>query len=175
MSLESVRAFIRARAPDIEIIETDDSSSTVELAANAHRVEPAQIAKTICLGVGEKTLLIVTSGNARLDNRKVKDAFGGKGRMLDAEQVLAVTSHPVGVCPFGLPSALPVYCDISLKRFKEVVPAAGSTNAAVRVATDRLAELTNATWVVVCRPPTERKRGSPPQTAALPQAHARTD
>jgi prolyl-tRNA editing enzyme YbaK/EbsC (Cys-tRNA(Pro) deacylase) len=152
MSLQSVRAFIQARAPDIEIIETDESSSTVELAAKAHRVEPAQIAKTICLRVGEKTLLIVTSGTARLDNRKVKDVFGGKGRMLDAEQVLAVTSHPVGgVCPFGLPSALPIYCDISLRRFKEVVPAAGSINAAVRIATDRLAELTNATWVDVCR------------------------
>jgi prolyl-tRNA editing enzyme YbaK/EbsC (Cys-tRNA(Pro) deacylase) len=152
MSLESVRAFIQARAPDIEIIETDDSSSTVELAAKAHGVEPAQIAKTICLGVGEKTLLIVTSGTARLDNRKVKDVFGGKGRMLDADRVLALTSHPVGgVCPFGLPSAMPTYCDISLRRFKEVVPAAGSTNAAVRVTTERLAELTNATWVDVCR------------------------
>ena len=118
----------------------------------AHRVEPAQIAKTICLGVGEKTLLIVTSGTTRLDNRKVKDVFGGKGRMLNAEQVLAVTSHPVGgVCPFGLPSALPVYCDISLRRFEEVVPAAGSTNAAVKITTERLAELTNATWVDVCR------------------------
>ena len=143
---------MQARAPDIEIIETDDSSSTVELAAKAHRVEPAQIAKTICLGVGERTLLIVTSGTARLDNRQVKDVFGGKGRMLNAEQVLAVTSHPVGgVCPFGLPSAMPIYCDISLRRFKEVVPAAGATNAAVRITTERLAELTNATWVDVCR------------------------
>ena len=143
---------MQARAPDIEIIETDDSSSTVELAAKAHRVEPAQIAKTICLGVGERTLLIVTSGTARLDNRKVKDVFGGKGRMLDAEQVLAVTSHPVGgVCPFGLPSAMPIYCDISLRRFKEVVPAAGATNAAVRITAERLAELTNAIWVDVCR------------------------
>jgi prolyl-tRNA editing enzyme YbaK/EbsC (Cys-tRNA(Pro) deacylase) len=72
--------------------------------------------------------------------------------MLNAEQVLAATSHPVGgVCPFGLPSSLPVYCDISLRRFQEVVPAAGSTNAAVKIATDRLAELTNATWIDVCR------------------------
>jgi prolyl-tRNA editing enzyme YbaK/EbsC (Cys-tRNA(Pro) deacylase) len=72
--------------------------------------------------------------------------------MLDAEQVLAVTSHPVGgVCPFGLPTALPIYCDISLRRFSEVVPAAGSTNAAVRIAPERLADLTNATWVDVCR------------------------
>jgi len=152
MSLESVRAFFRANAPDIAVIETDASSSTVELAAQAHGVEPAQIAKTICLSVGEKVLLVVASGTARLDNRKIKDVLGGKGRMLSAEEVLSATSHPVGgVCPFGLPAPLPVYCDVSLQRFAEVVPAAGSTNAAVKIATNRLAMLTDAAWVDVCR------------------------
>ena len=152
MSLESVRAFFRANAPDIAVIETDASSSTVELAALAHGVEPAQIAKTICLSVGEKVLLVVASGTARLDNRKIKDVLGGKGRMLSSEEVLAATSHPVGgVCPFGLPAPLPIYCDVSLRRFAEVVPAAGSTNAAVKIATDRLAMLTGAAWVDVCR------------------------
>jgi prolyl-tRNA editing enzyme YbaK/EbsC (Cys-tRNA(Pro) deacylase) len=152
MSIETVRAFFRTQAPDIAVIETAESSSTVELAAKTHDVEPAQIAKTICLSVGDKVLLVVTSGTARLDNRKIKDALGGKGRMLSAEEVVAATSHPVGgVCPFGLPSALPVYCDVSLRRFAEVVPAAGSTNAAVKIATDRLATLTNAIWVDVCR------------------------
>ncbi|MBY5313568.1 YbaK/EbsC family protein [Rhizobium leguminosarum] len=152
MSLESVRAFLGAHAPDIEIIETAESSSTVALAAEAHGVEPAQIAKTICLRVGEQMMLVVAGGTARLDNRKFKDTFGAKGRMLDAEEVVAVTSHPVGgVCPFGLPSPLPIYCDISLKRFDEVVPAAGSTNSAVRIETGRLAELTGASWVDVCQ------------------------
>ena len=95
---------------------------------------------------------VVAGGTARLDNRKFKDTFGGKGRMLDAEEVVAVTSHPVGgVCPFGLPSPLPIYCDISLKRFDEVVPAAGSTNSAVRIETGRLAVLTGASWVDVCQ------------------------
>ncbi|AHF88777.1 prolyl-tRNA synthetase (plasmid) [Rhizobium leguminosarum bv. trifolii WSM1689] len=152
MSLESVRAFLSAHAPDIEIIETAESSSTVALAAEAHGVEPAQIAKTVCLRVGEQMMLVVAGGTARLDNRKFKDTFGAKGRMLDAEEVVAVTSHPVGgVCPFGLPSPLPIYCDISLKRFDEVVPAAGSTNSAVRIETGRLAELTGANWVDVCQ------------------------
>ncbi|MDX3925483.1 MAG: YbaK/EbsC family protein [Shinella sp.] len=152
MSLESVRAFFKANAPDIDVIETEESSATVALAAAAHGVEPAQIAKTICLRVGEETMLVVASGTARLDNRKFKDRFGGKGRMLDAEQVLAVTSHPVGgVCPFGLPSPVPVYCDLSLQRFDEVVPAAGAVNAAVRVSPRRMAELVNATWVDVCQ------------------------
>jgi prolyl-tRNA editing enzyme YbaK/EbsC (Cys-tRNA(Pro) deacylase) len=79
MSLESVRAFLQANAPDIELIETDDSSSTVEPAAKAHGIEPAQIAKTICLRGGYKTLLIVASGIARLDNRKVKRCAGREG------------------------------------------------------------------------------------------------
>lgn len=152
MSLETVRAFLNASAPDIEIIETAESSSTVALAAEAHGVDPAQIAKTICLRVGENTILVVASGTARLDNRKCKEAFGAKGRMLAAEEVVAITSHPVGgVCPFGLPFALPIYCDLSLRRFDEVVPAAGSTHSAVRISTERLAELTDATWVDVCQ------------------------
>jgi prolyl-tRNA editing enzyme YbaK/EbsC (Cys-tRNA(Pro) deacylase) len=152
MSIETVRAFFMASAPDVEIIETSESSSTVALAAEAHGVDPAQIAKTICLRVGDEPILVVAGGLARLDNRKFKDTFGAKGRMLGAEEVVEVTSHPVGgVCPFGLPTPLPIYCDVSLRRFEVVVPAAGSTNSAVRISTERLAELTNATWVDVCQ------------------------
>jgi prolyl-tRNA editing enzyme YbaK/EbsC (Cys-tRNA(Pro) deacylase) len=151
MSLESVRAYFAEHAPDIAVLVTEASSATVALAAEAHGVEPGQIAKTICLRVGDETLLLVTSGTERLSNRKFKERFGGKPRMLDAETVLALTSHPVGgVCPFGLPSPLPVYCDGSLRRFDEVVPAAGSTNAAVRIAPQRLATLTSASWIDVC-------------------------
>lgn len=152
MSLESVRAFFAENAPDIAVIVTEKSSATVELAAEAHGVEPAQIAKTICLRVGETAMLVVACGTARLDNRKFKDAFGGKPRMLGPDEVLVLTSHPVGgVCPFGLPQPLPVWCDVSLRRFAEVVPAAGATNAAVRIAPDRLAALTAAQWVDVCQ------------------------
>ncbi|MER8388439.1 YbaK/EbsC family protein [Mesorhizobium sp. M0166] len=152
MSLESVRAFFAAHAPDIDVIVTEASSATVPLAAEAHGVAPAQIAKTICLRAGDQTMLIVAGGVSRLDNRKFKDRFGGKARMLDAEQVFAATGHPVGgVCPFGLPSPLPVYCDISLRAFDEVVPAAGATNAAVRLSPQRMAELVGAEWVDVCQ------------------------
>lgn len=152
MSLESVRAFLAANAPDISVIETEQSSATVALAAEAHGVSPEQIAKTICLRAGDQLMLIVTSGTARLDNRKFKDRFGGKARMLGADEVLAVTSHPVGgVCPFGLPAPMPVYCDQSLQAFGEVVPAAGATNAAVRLSPDRLASLVGAQWVDVCQ------------------------
>lgn len=152
MSLESVRSFFSQHAPDIEVIVTEASSATVALAAEAHGVAPAQIAKTICLRVGEETMLVVTSGIARLDNRKFKDRMGGKPRMLGADEVLAATSHPPGgVCPFGLPAPLPVYCDLSLKAFEEVVPAAGATNAAVHITPQRMAGLVGAVWVDVCQ------------------------
>ncbi len=152
MSLASVRAFLAANAPDIAIVETEESSATVALAAAAHHVEPAQIAKTICLRVGDRVILVVASGTARLDNRKFKDCFSAKPRMLDADEALAVTSHPVGgICPFGLPTPLPIYCDLSLRVFNEVVPAAGSINAAVRLSPERLVSLTGAQWVDVCQ------------------------
>ena len=152
MSLDSVRAFFVAKAPDIDVLVTEASSATVALAAQAHGVAPEQIAKTICLRIGDRVVLVVAAGTARLDNRKFKDRFGAKPRMLDAEEVLAATSHPVGgVCTFGLPAPLPVYCDRSLEGFDEVVPAAGATNAAVRLSPQRLAALTGAEWVDVCQ------------------------
>ena len=152
MSLESVRAFFAANAPDIAVIESQVSSATVVLAAQAYGVEPARIAKTLSLRVGERVVLIVTSGTSRMDNRKVKALFGGKPKMLGLEEVAAITGHEVGgVCPFGLRTPLPVYCDVSLRAFDIVVPAAGSTHSAVRIAPGRLAELTSAEWVDVCQ------------------------
>jgi prolyl-tRNA editing enzyme YbaK/EbsC (Cys-tRNA(Pro) deacylase) len=152
MSLESVRAFLAAKAPDIRIIETPTSTATVTLAAQAHGVEPGRIAKTLSLSVRDRALLVVTRGDARLDNRKVKAVFGGKASMLESERVEALTGHPVGgVCPFGLATPLPVFCDISLKAFDEVVPAAGSVRSALRIDPLRLAELAGADWVDVCQ------------------------
>ena len=114
-------------------------------------MQPAQIAKTLSLRVRERSLLVVTSGEARLDNKKAKAVFGGKPRMLTAEEVVAITGHPVGgVCPFGLATPLPIYCDVSLKVFDEVVPAAGSTRSALRINPLRMAELVEAEWVDVC-------------------------
>jgi prolyl-tRNA editing enzyme YbaK/EbsC (Cys-tRNA(Pro) deacylase) len=151
VSLDSVRAFLALQAPDIEILIHHGETATVAQAAAAHGVPHAAIAKTLSLKVGGRPFLLVTGGTARLDNRKAKDAFGGKVSMLGADEVLRLTSHPVGgVCPFGLAEPLTVYCDISLKAFDEVVPAAGSANSAMRIATERLAALSNATWVDVC-------------------------
>ena len=152
MSLASVRAFLAEHAPDIVILEAAESTATVALAAAAHGVEPAQIAKTLSLRVGERALLVVAAGTARLDNKKAKAVFGGKPRMLAPEEVVAITGHPVGgVSPFGLATPLPVYCDVSLKAFDEVVPAAGSTRSALRINPLRLAELVEAEWVDVCQ------------------------
>ena len=151
MSVASVRAFFLEKAPEISVLESDQSSATVALAAEAFGVKPEEIAKTLSLRVGERCLLVVTKGTARLDNKKAKAAFGGKPRMLTAEEVVDITGHPVGgVCPFGLKSPLQIYCDISLKAFDEVVPAAGSINSAVRIAPLRMAELVDAEWVDVC-------------------------
>ncbi|MCA1866123.1 YbaK/EbsC family protein [Agrobacterium genomosp. 3] len=152
MTIESVRAFFTEKLPEVAVIETEASSATVALAAEAHGVEPDQIAKTICLKAGDIVLLVVAAGTKRLDNRKFRDHFGAKPRMLGPEDVVVVTSHPIGgVCPFGLPSPLPVFCDISLRNYDEVVPAAGATNAAVRISPDAMAELTGAEWVDVCQ------------------------
>src|SRR6267378_7065313 len=151
MSVESVRAFFAEKAPDIAVIESPVSSATVTLAARAYGVEPARIAKTLSLRIGERVVLIVASGTARMDNKKVKARFGGKPKMLNAEDVAEITGHEVGgVCPFGLKTPLPVYCDVSLRAFDEVVPAAGSTHSAVRIAPARMAELVSAEWVDVC-------------------------
>jgi prolyl-tRNA editing enzyme YbaK/EbsC (Cys-tRNA(Pro) deacylase) len=151
MSLESVRKFFAEKAPDIDVIESSISSATVPLAAQAYGVEPGRIAKTLSLRIGERVVLIVASGTSRMDNKKVKARFGGKPKMLGLEEVAEITGHEVGgVCPFGLKDPLPIYCDLSLRAFDIVVPAAGSTHSAVRISPERMAELVGAEWVDVC-------------------------
>jgi prolyl-tRNA editing enzyme YbaK/EbsC (Cys-tRNA(Pro) deacylase) len=152
LSLESVRAWLSANAPDLPVIEVEASTATVDEAAAALGVAPGRIAKTLAVRAGGETFLLVARGDARLDNQKSKAAFGGRPRMLGAEETLALTSHPVGgVCPFGLATDLPVYCDVSLRDFGIVYPAAGSLNSSVEVAPERLAEIVSARWVDVCR------------------------
>ena len=151
MSLESVRQFFAEHAPEIEIIELAESTATVGMAARAHGVTPGEIAKTLSLKVKNDVVLIVTRGDARLDNRKLKAALGAKARMLSVDEVINWTGHPVGgVCPFGLEDPLTVYCDVSLRSFDEVLPAAGAIHSAVRISPQQMAELTNARWIDVC-------------------------
>ncbi|WP_241585777.1 YbaK/EbsC family protein [Rosenbergiella epipactidis] len=152
MSLQSVRAFFAEHAPDIEVIETNQSTATVEMAARAHGVAPGQIAKTLSLKIKNNIVLIVMRGDTRLDNKKLKDTFGAKARMLTVDEVIMATGHPVGgVCPFGLENPLQIYCDRSLDAFEEVLPAAGAIHSAVRLSPQRMAELTDAKWIDVCQ------------------------
>ncbi|CAM8645221.1 MULTISPECIES: YbaK/EbsC family protein [Sphingobium] len=154
MSEASVRAFFAERAPDVAIIDQGVSTATVIEAAAALGVEPARIAKTLSLRVGDTVVLVCARGDARLNNGKAKAALGAKPRMLGADEVEAITGHPVGgVCPFGLASPLPVYCDLSLKDFATVFPAAGSRTSSVELTPDRLAALTGATWIDICTIP----------------------
>ena len=150
MGIESVRAFLAERAPDVTIVELERSSATATLAAEWN-IKPAQIAKTLSLRVGARNFLLVTCGDSRLDNRKVKAALGGKARMLSPDEAAAITGHTVGgVCPFGLATPLPIYCDVQLRRYDMVVTGGGSTHSALRIDPLRLSDLVGAEWVDVC-------------------------
>ena len=152
MSLHSVRAFFKSHQLDIPILETEANTATVTLAAAAHGVEPGRIAKTLAFRLSDgRDVLVVASGDARIDNLKFKSALG-KGRMLSPEVVAVITGHPVGgVCPFGLAQPLPIYLDVTLKAYDEVLPAAGSVNSAVRLSVSLLAQVTQGEWVDVCQ------------------------
>jgi prolyl-tRNA editing enzyme YbaK/EbsC (Cys-tRNA(Pro) deacylase) len=154
MSLQSVRDFFSARGLDVPIIELPVSTATVALAAAAHGVEPGRIAKTLAFRLGDgRVVILVAGGDTRIDNRKFKEAFG-KGRMLAPDEVVELTGHPVGgVCPFGLARPLPIYLDMSLRNFDEVLPAAGAVHTAVRISPAQLARLTQGQWVDVCQAP----------------------
>lgn len=156
MSAGSVRDWLAAHAPDLRLIEVEDSTATVEAAARALGVAPGRIAKTLAVRAGDLLFLLCTRGDARLDNRKCKDALGARPRMLGPDETLAVTGHPVGgVCPFGLKTRIPVFLDVSLKAFDLVYPAGGSLNTSVEVPTQRLFDLVGERWVDLCRLPEE--------------------
>jgi prolyl-tRNA editing enzyme YbaK/EbsC (Cys-tRNA(Pro) deacylase) len=150
MSLASVTDWFARHAPDISVVTLDIPTASVAEAAAGHGVSNGQIAKTLCLRVGEKRFLLVTAGDVRLDNKKAKAAFGGKVSMVEQAETEALTSHPIGgVCPFGLANDLPIYCDLSLKAHNIVVPAAGDRYSAVHIEPLRMAELIGAEWVDV--------------------------
>jgi len=152
MSVESVRAYFRKHRLQYKIHEFSESTETVELAAQALNVEPELIAKTIALRVRDGGMLIVTKGDARIDNRKFKDTFGLKVKMMTPEQVFEKTGHPVGgVCPFAIKDDMELYLDVSLRQFEKVYPAAGSKNSCIEITPEELCRITGAQWVDVCK------------------------
>ena len=151
MSERSVRDFFSTHAPDVAIIDQGVSVATVPEAAKALGVSPGRIAKTLSLRIGDMVALVVTRGDARLNNGKAKAALGARPRMLGAHEVEELTGHPIGgVCPFGLAAPLPIYCDVSLQQYDTVFPAAGSRTTSVELTPQRLAELTGAQWIDIC-------------------------
>jgi prolyl-tRNA editing enzyme YbaK/EbsC (Cys-tRNA(Pro) deacylase) len=153
LSIENVRNYLKHWNRDKDIIEMEASTATVPTAAAALAVSPARIAKSISLKQGDRAVVIVIAGDMKLDNRKYKDRFGVKARMLSPEEALEITGHAVGgVCPFALPQGVDVYLDVSMTRFETVYPACGSGNSAINLTIDELNEYArNKAWVDVCR------------------------
>lgn len=155
MSLERAKAYLAEKGYADHIIELEDSSETVQLAAQALGVEPGMIAKTMSFLIGEEAILILTEGTAKIDNRKYKDTFHMKAKMISFEEVENWIGHaPGGVCPFGIKEGIKVYLDESLKQFDTVYPAAGNDHSAVKLTIAELEEVAGAAgWVDVCKEP----------------------
>ena len=153
MSLEKAKKYLEEKGYADHVIELEDSSATVQLAAQALGVEPGMIAKTMSFLIGEEAILILTEGTAKVDNRKYKDTFHMKAKMIPFEEVENWIGHaPGGVCPFGIKEGIKVYLDESLKQFDTVYPAAGNDHSAVKLTIAELEEVAGAVgWVNVCK------------------------
>lgn len=152
--IEKVKEYLKRFGMDGKIIELPVSSATVELAAKALSVEPCRIAKTLSFRAGDKVVLVVAAGDARIDNRKFKEFFGAKAKMLSADEAETLVGHAVGgVCPFAVNEGVGVYLDVSLKRFRTVFPACGSSNSAIELTPEELAEYASGFmgWADVCK------------------------
>lgn len=153
MSIEKVREYFKKYNIEDRIQEFEKSSATVELAAKALKCEPKRIAKTLSFKINDKPILIVVAGDAKIDNSKYKAQFNKKAKMLTYDEVLDLIGHPVGgVCPFAINDGVEVYLDKSLKRFKTVYPACGSSNSAIELSIEELEKYSNyISWVDVCK------------------------
>ncbi len=153
MSLDAVKTYFAKFGMEERIMVLSQSTATVDEAAAAHGVDPDQIGKTLSFKLDEGPILIVVAGRARIDNKKYKQVFSKKAKMLSRDEALAYTGHGIGgVCPFGLPGPVDVFLDVSLKAHREIIPAAGDTNASIRLTLEELERYSNAKgWVDVCQ------------------------
>ncbi|CAG9296486.1 YbaK/EbsC family protein [Celerinatantimonas diazotrophica] len=153
MSLEAVKEYFAQYDLEHRVVTLSDSTATVEEAAQAHNVEPDQIAKTLSFRLNEQPILVVVAGNSKIDNQKYKGQFYKKAKMLKPDEVEAETGHVIGgVCPFGLKNEMNVYLDVSLKKYAEVIPAAGDPYSAIRLSLLELEQYSNyKAWVDVCK------------------------
>lgn len=148
-----VEEYFKQQGFDLQPVFTGQDTSTVAQAAAVLGVEEGRIAKSLAFRLKDgSAMVLVVCGTGRIDNHKYKVQFHCKASMLSHEETLAATGHPVGgVCPFALPQGVPVYLDVSLKKFEVVYPAAGTPDSAVRVEVARFAEYTGGSWVDVCK------------------------
>lgn len=153
MAIEKVRAYFNQYGIADRVQEFDVSSATVELAAQALHCEPCRIAKTLSFMVDGHAILIVTAGDAKIDNPKYKAQFGAKAKMLTPDEVETLVGHAVGgVCPFAVNQGVDIYLDDSLKRFETVFPACGSSNSAIGLTIGELEKYSGfISWVDVCK------------------------
>lgn len=153
MAIEKVREYFKEFGIENRIQEFEVSSATVELAAEALQCEPCRIAKTLSFVVNENPILIVTAGDTKIDNSKYKEQFKSKAKMLKFDEVLETIGHDVGgVCPFGINENIDIYLDDSLKRFKTVFPACGSSNSAIELTIEEIEKYTSfISWIDVCK------------------------
>ena len=153
MAIEKVKKYFANFGMADRVMEFEVSSATVELAAQAVHCEPCRIAKTLSFMVSGKAILIVTAGDARIDNQKYKARFGTKAKMLSPEEAETLVGHAVGgVCPFAVNEGVAVYLDESLKRFETIFPACGSDNSAIELTIPELEKYSAFTsWVDVCK------------------------
>ncbi len=153
MSIEKVRAYFEPLGVADRIREFTVSSATVALAAEALGCEECRIAKTLSFHVGERVVLVVAAGDAKIDNPKYKAEFGTKARMLSFDEAEPLIGHAVGgVCPFGVNEGVEVYLDVSLKRFETVFPACGSSNSAIELSIGELERYSGyRAWIDVCK------------------------
>lgn len=153
MAIERVKQYFRQYGMEERIIELEESSATVELAAQALGCEPARIAKSLSFIVEEKPVLVICAGDVKVDNAKYKAKFATKAKMLSAQQAETLIGHAVGgVCPFAVNEGVTVYLDESLKRFTTVFPACGSGNSAIELTIPELEQYSGYTeWVDVCK------------------------
>lgn len=153
MSIEKGKEYFAQFNMTDRILEFDASSATVELAAKALGVEGARIAKTLSFMVGEQPILILMAGDVKADNKKYKEQFHVKAKMMSAEQLDEFVGHKIGgVCPFGIKGGVDVYLDESLKRFETVFPAVGSSNSAIELTISELEKYSNCKeWVCISK------------------------
>lgn len=153
MAIEKVREYFKTKGIDERIQEFEVSSATVALAAKALHCEENRIAKTLSFHMGEKVILIVTAGDAKIDNAKYKAQFGTKAKMLSFDEAEPLVGHVIGgVCPFAVNAGVDTYLDVSLKRFNTVFPACGSPNSAIELSLEELEEYSGfVSWVDVCK------------------------